>query len=248
MKQYSRFLIFLSVCFSVMCIAHPVHADIYMEQKQHTDPVTMMGQQQPATDIIDKIWISKDKMRSDNAKRSVITRMDQKKIYVLNHQQKTYNEISLEPRQSQQTDSQNTMAMQMMQGMAQQIEIVISPTNETKKISKWNCKKYIQEMKTMMGPITTIIWATEDIKVDTPLFEDFYSTSMMIQPGAGASTEKIKKELQKVKGIYVFTETITFMMNTRIRSTTELLEYKDAKAPPGTYDMQTDYKKIQIPY
>ncbi|MEJ2537717.1 MAG: hypothetical protein P8048_11820, partial [Calditrichia bacterium] len=54
-------------------------ADIFMKQKMHTEGFQMMGQSQPAKDEITTIWITSDKLRSDNPEQSIIMRLDQNK-------------------------------------------------------------------------------------------------------------------------------------------------------------------------
>jgi hypothetical protein len=71
-------------------------ADIFMKQKMHTEGFQMMGQSQPAKDEITTIWITSDKLRSDNPEQSIIMRLDQNKMYMLDHAKKTYAEMPLE--------------------------------------------------------------------------------------------------------------------------------------------------------
>jgi len=52
--------------------------------------------EQPAKDVIETIWITKDKVRSDNENRSYILLLNEKKMYFLDNARKTYTVIPLD--------------------------------------------------------------------------------------------------------------------------------------------------------
>lgn len=231
-------------------------ADIMMKQKTHTDAVQMMGQTQPAKDEIQTTWITTDKIRNDGEEGSVILRMDQRKIYFINHAKKTYAEMpmemskmidekmkqSMEEEGMEEEDQQ--AAMGMMQGMAQ-MKITITPTSEKKKIGNWNCQKYNQELVTFMGPMKGEIWATEDLKMDYELYNK-YMAAMMGKGGMfGDFMNQIVTEMKKIKGIPVLTITSMDMMGASIKSTQELIEYKEGTAPVGHFELPKGYKKSE---
>ena len=65
-----------------------IYADIYMVNKTHTDGMAVMGQEQPAQDDIQKVWITKNKIKSESNDRSSIILLDENKMIILNHQLK----------------------------------------------------------------------------------------------------------------------------------------------------------------
>ena len=66
-------------------------AGVYLEQVVKSDPVTVMGKTQPARETVQKIFLADDRMASENSDgMSVIVRLDQKKIYFINTQGKSY--------------------------------------------------------------------------------------------------------------------------------------------------------------
>jgi len=125
-------------------------------------------------------------------------------------------------------------------------EITVTPTGDTKKINKWQCKKYNQEVKMGMGPMVSEVWATEELEMDYELYAKFSTAMMAMQPGFSDSFEKAMKELQKIKGVPVFTETTVNMMGMQMKTTQELLEFKKGKAPKGTFDIPKGYKKTDM--
>ncbi|MGV8074738.1 MAG: DUF4412 domain-containing protein [Syntrophobacteraceae bacterium] len=214
-----------------------VKADVFMKEKHHTDGMTIMGQTQPAKDIISTTWISKDKMRRDQDESSSITTTVNGKlvVYQLNHTNKTYAELTTD------LDGAEDPAM----SMAGKMKVKITPTSETKKIGNWNCRKYIQEVDMGMMPMTTEIWASEDIK--TP-YADFYEKLASSMTGAqssmGMMSKAMMEENKKIKGVPVLTVTnMTMMQNVNVKSSTELLEIKEITAPAGTFDIPSDYTK-----
>ena len=54
-KTLSLVILFI---FGLMSIPAVSQADIYMKRKRHTDAVKIMGMDQPASDVIEEIWIN----------------------------------------------------------------------------------------------------------------------------------------------------------------------------------------------
>ncbi len=134
------------------------YADIYMKQKLHTDAVTIMGQTQPARDVINESWITSDKVVTLNKKEKVIIDMDKKMITMVNHEKKTIVDMPMDfskniDRMNKKGDmSQKEKAqMQQIMGKMMQMDIKVEETNERKKIAKWNCRKYLQTIQMAMA-------------------------------------------------------------------------------------------------
>ncbi len=250
-----KWVAFLTV-FIVM-IPALLSADIYLKYKTHSDGMKFMGQSQGAQDQIQTTWMSGDKTRTDmGSEQSVIIRLDQKKIYFLDHQKKTYSEMPLnfgesmekKMNESMETDGmeseQQQQMTQMMQGMTQ-MQMSITPTDQTKKIGDWTCKKYIQKISTMMGPSEGVIWATEELEIDPELYAN-WRAAMMGQGGMfGTMMNEMMEEMQKVKGVPVMTESSVSMMGQTMTTTQELIEYKEGTAPSGYFEIPSGYKKTE---
>lgn len=245
------------VLIGILIFSTGLQADIFMKQKSHTDGFQMMGQSQPAKDEIQNIWITSEKIRSDGENQSFIMRLDQKKMYMLNHKEKTYVEMPLNFGKMVDSKMQEAMEgedmsteekekmMQMMQGMTQ-MKVTVTPTGETKKIGDWNCQKYIQSMQTMMGPATSEIWATEDLKMDYEVYSKFMA-AMGGGPGGmfGDFMTDMIKEMEKIKGVPVLTIGTMNMMGASVKTTQELLEFKEDTAPSGIFNLPSGYKKTE---
>ncbi len=216
-------------------------ADVFMKEKHHTDGMTIMGHAQPPQDTVATVWIAKDKMRRDQGEMSSIALVEKDKvvIYQINHPKKTYMELSLG------SDAVQDMAS----AMAGEIKVKVTPTGEKKKIGQWNCTKYIQEMDMGMMPMTSEIWASEDIKIPFQEIYEKLSAAMTGQPpGSQKSMEAMQAEMKKIKGVPVLTVTTTTVMkDATMKSSRELLEVKEDTAPAGIFDLPEGYAKQTLP-
>lgn len=232
----------LTVILMVFVFPALAGADVFMKEKQHTDGMTMMGHAQPPQDKTATVWISRDKMRRDQGDTSSIAILEKDKliIYHLNHPKKTYTELSLGPKDVHETAS----------SMASDIKVKVVPTDETRKIGTWNCRKYLQEMDMGMMPMTSEIWATEDIKIPEIDFYERVSSAMAApQPGMNMPTAGMQEEMKKIKGMPVLTlTTMTIMQNTTVKTSRELVEIKEDTAPPGAFDIPKGYTRQAMPH
>ena len=249
MKRLLNFvMVFLVAMLVIPCLSS---ADIYMKQKQHTEATQIMGRTQPARDVISEIWMTEKGFRTDDPNNSTIMLPDEKKVIMIDHATKTYMEQPLNMDEmmtgmSDETSPEDQAAMkQMMQNMMK-MDASVKETGEQKTINNWKCKKYIVTINTAMGKITNEIWATEDLKVDKQIYDQMASRMMAAMPGLQSSMESMKKEMDKVKGVQVMTQSTFSMMGQPQKSTTELLEFKEGSAPGNLFDMPAGYtKKMQ---
>ncbi len=223
------------------------YGDIYMKQKQHIDAVSMMGQTQPAQDVISESWITSDKVVTMSEKQKVIIDMNKKIITMINHETKSIVDMPMDFSKNMNKkgdmSAEEKAEFQQFMGKMMQMDVKVEETNERKKIGKWNCRKYLQTINMSMGTTNSEIWATEDIKVDEDLYAK-YSVGMLSQmPGMSQNMSAITKELKKIKGVHVYSEQIITMMGQPMKSSIELMEFKEGKAPSNIFDLPADYKK-----
>lgn len=236
---------------AIFIAAAPVVADQYIKQVTITDPVSVMGQNQPGRTDTTIVWIGDTRscMQSPG-KQWVVYDATDNMLYFIDHNQKTYAEMSadvgkaMEEMMPSGEGEEGDEAAEMMKGMAQammaSMEVTVTPTDETKKIKDWDAKKYVVVMKTPMGATTTNVWATEDIDLDFEMFQNVANGAMALMPGF----EKMREEMLKIHGVTVESVTEANMMGATIRSTLEVLEWQQKDAPAGIYDIPADYKKV----
>ena len=229
------FLIFFSFGYAT--------ADVFMKNRQHTDAMQIMGQNQPAEDVVETIWLTEKGYRSDNSKNSVILRLNPKKMLMIDHSDKTFMEMPLDMNKMMSQKAEGQAALQGMMKNMMKIEVTVTATGEKKKIGTWKCKKYIMTMKTFMGDINNEIWATEDLTVDKDLYARMGASMMAGMPGMQASMADMTRELKKIKGVRVYTTVTQEMMGQKIRHTTALLEFKKGSAPAGLFKTPAGYQQ-----
>jgi hypothetical protein len=127
------------------------------------------------------------------------------------------------------------------------LKVTVTATAERKKINTWNCKKYVQKMEIMGMAIESEIWATEDLKMDPEIYSKFISAGLRQNPAMKAEVGKMVEEMKKIKGVQVQTFTSNVMMGQTIKSTVELVEFKEGTAPAGTFALPAGYTKAKMP-
>ena len=209
-------------------------ADVYIKQKTHTDAIEMMGQQQPARDDLNEIWIGKRKMAMHGPAGSYIVNLDNNEMLMINHSNKSYIQMTLP------LDMSKYVPAQFLQMMSN-VDLSITPTGETVTVGEWKCSVYEMEMSMMMFNIKGKIYATKDVPFDWKAFQDeMYAEVTKATMRVG---DEAVKEFQKIDGFQIKTETSVNMMNTEMKSSQEVIEISKKDAPAGTYDTPAGYAK-----
>jgi len=230
----------------VILLPHVAYSDVYMKQKQHIDAISTMGQNQPARDLTVETWITENKMVSNNEQQKILINMDNKTITFANHAEKTITTMPLDFSKmtagKEDMSAEDKAAFQQFMGKMMDIKVNIQPTAEKKKINGWNCVKYIQTLEMAMGTVTSEIWASTDIKIDEDLYAKFSAAMMAQMPGVSQNMSTLMNEMKKIKGVHVLTSQTTKMMGQSFGSSTELMEYKQGKAPASAFNMPAGYQ------
>lgn len=217
-------------------------ADTKLEMKSHTDAFQMMGQNQPARDSDVTFWIAADRVVRDDGTGAFIYRGDQDKLYVVDHEQKSYSVLSLP------VDFLALMPAEMraqMEGFLQQMSMnaTVTPTEETKEVNGWSTRRYNVSMANGMGmKIDSTVWATKEIDADLDAFKGLYAAMGSLQPGGEAAVD----EMMKIDGVPVLTETTVSGMGSSFSSNDELVSASQAEPPPGTYEVPEGYTETEF--
>jgi len=233
MRKYSLIFLVLFLCSSLF-----LSADFYFQKKTHTDAVTMMGQTQPARDIITHQWISDKKMANINEEQSFVIDMEKNLVYWINHGKKSYMELAMPVDISKYLPEQ---AAQMMQNMS--VSVAVEPTNETQSVAGKKCKRYDLTMTIMMMMTMEMkmkIWATTDVPFDWKKFQD--KMVQMMTPTMPLGQEAVDA-FMKIEGFHMKSETVMNMMGADMKSFDEVIEMAEKTAPSGTYSVPEGYKK-----
>lgn len=231
----------LAVCF---LLAGAVSADTYIKQATHTDAVSVMGQNQPERFDTSEVWLGDGVIAVDASSGiRTILKGDESSIYMVNMDKKTYSvtpfnlgTLMEDVEVDEEFKAQVNPAMAMMGNM----EMTVTPTEETRKIRDWDCKKYEVVINLAMMKVSIDMWATDEIDVDWDSYRLATSAMFAMFPNA----DKAMAEFKKVEGMTVESTTTLDMMGTPMNSTTSLIEYAEKDAPEGMFDIPSDFKKL----
>ena len=212
-------------------------ADTLFTLKSHTDSFQVAGQKQPAKDTQVRIWVAGDKLRRDEEDRSMILRLDKSRLYVLDHEDKTYSEVPLPiDLRKMMPPGSEAMADQIANGM--KLTVQVTPRNETRKVNLWNAQRYDVAIQSAMGmKIASTLWVSKEVEGFPPL-NKLAATLATLQPGAGAWA----KELEKIDGYPVLQESTVDALGAKFGTREELLAVETKAAPAGAFEPPAGYK------
>jgi len=199
----------------------PAGADTLLTVKTRVEGLNMPGQS-PEGEV--RIWVAGDRLRRDDGEISYLLRLDQGKLYILNHGDKTYTALTLADLEKSQGDPLKT-------------SIQVTPTGETRKIKGWNARKYKVRISNVTGlDLETTTWASTDVESHGALTRLAVSLSAL-QPGGAVWG----RELAKIEGFPVLNESSVTMSGSRFTTREELVAVAEKEAPAGQYDPPAGY-------
>jgi hypothetical protein len=208
-------------------------ADVYIKTNTHTD--AFMGQ--PAKDVVTEQWIGKDKFANVAENQTTIVDLGKKKLFIIYNNTKSYVEADLPLDISKLVPDQMASMMSMMK-----LTVTVNPTDETKKIDKWNCKAYDINMDMSMMQMKMKAWVTTDVPFDWKSYMEkmfgiiMTSTMPMID-------QKSIDEFKKIKGFQVATDMSMAMMGQNVKVSTRVAEITSKPAPANIYSVPAGFKK-----
>lgn len=228
-------------------------ADAYLKQIRTTEASEVMGQQVPASTQTSELWFSDKAARMDSGDgNSVILSAEGNVVYMLDHQAKTYTEIPLDqaglmaamtPEGASDEDAEAAeMMKQMVASMMANTQVTVTPTEERKKFREWSARKYLVEIKMPMGTANSEVWASPEVRIDMRLFQKL----SMAMSGMMTDVDKMLKEMEKIDGMEVFNSTVAEIMGSKVKTTSELIEYAQKPAPAGAYALPQGYTKTKL--
>ncbi len=176
-----------------------------------------------------KVWIDGDKLRRDEGETSYVLRIDRGKLYILNHEDKTFTELAV-------ADLLKTVAPPQAQ-----ITVKVTATSDTKKVGSWNARKYKVDIRNPMGlHLDTTIWASKDV-ASYQAYNRLAASLAALQPGAADWARK----LETIEGFPVLQEADVEMGGSRFKTREELVSVETLTAPEGSYEVPKGYTAAQ---
>lgn len=214
-------------------------ADARIRMFFQTDGIKIegMGQIVPATQDTNTIWLSGNNARLNTGDTiSMIILGDSGRVLRLDHVNKQYSEIDMgKPYDSAGSELQKLMA-------TVSINVEVTSTEEELKIGDWNCRKYIIEKQISMMTVTTEVWATTDVEINTECYFRIISGTMVYMP----NYEESMKQFSKIKGMVVREMTTAEVLGQWMNSSSELIDVHKEDAPEDTFTIPEDYIKVPV--
>lgn len=208
-------------------LALPAGADTVLTLKSRVDGLRIPGQ--PA-ETESRVWRAGDKLRRDDGDTSVILRLDRNKLYLVNHADRTYNELSF-PIDPQQFAAAGPAADAM------KVAARVTPMDEVKKIRDWSARRYRVEISSAAGvKLDTTMWVSRDLDSDGA-FRKLAVSLAALQPGNADWARK----LGQIEGFPVLQEADVQMGDTRFKTREELVAVETKEAPAGFYEPPAGY-------
>lgn len=233
----------LALTLAILLAAGLAGADQKIVQNHKQDAFTMMGQTQPPVDEQHVSWIGERKLRMDQGSTSTIVDIDAAKMYVLDHDAKSYIEIDLP------VDLEKVMPPGMAEQMMAMLnfQITVTPSTETKKIGEWNATRYDLKLTSAMMTVDAVLWASTETPVDFAAYHDLYANIVSLQPGMSGMAD----QLRRVDGFVIAqdaTMTMQMMGETTVGSSDTVVSIEQADPPAATYAPPADYAREDFDY
>lgn len=204
-------------------------ADLYWEN----ETVVAGVPRQPDSTQIQKNFYSATASRTEPGDgKIVILDYDSKVMYSLNSQTKTYTKVSMDE-MGMPPNVSGADKEQMLKRMSEVQELKVAPTEETKSVAGYKCRKYDVSMPMAQSEY----WVSKDI----PGFNEFKSITTKF--GESVSKNPMLRQLnmaamlEKLDGFPV--QTVTKMMGGTITTTLKKIEEK--KLDPELFKVPKDY-------
>jgi hypothetical protein len=212
-------------------------ADVYIKDKNHTDAISSGDQNQPARDTITEQWIGDGKVALITAAKTTIIDFDKNIEYIINHKTKAYIQASFPL-------DFNSLLPLGMAGLIQPIQTTatVTPTGRKKTFGTRSCDEYDVVLKMEMVTIKLKIYATTDVPFDIHKYKERVQAGMLKSQMMGLDDASVK-ELDKIDGWWIATETTSETMGIKGHSTWQVMEVTEKPAPAGIYSVPSGYTR-----
>lgn len=237
-----RTKLFAVTALALALTALPAGADTVLTIANHTDAFSMMGQTTPAEDNTFYYWFGADATRYDMDETSVILRLDQKKFYLVNHDEKTFSAMDLP------IDFEKLVGPEMapmMQQMAKMMAATttVTPSDRTGSFAGYSCRYQRVDISMAMGMQTSMeMCTTEELPIDYPKYREI----ALAQSELAANQAWMRDLAEKVKGFPLRTDSTVTMMGKPMKSWQELKSVEEKAAPAGHYEPPAGYREVKF--
>ncbi len=208
-------------------------ADVKVVKITYKNQINLMAQRGETKQHKTVSFIGKERLRIDEKATTMIVRLDQQKVYIVNHDNKTISEIEL----------LDGMPTEVAKGP--KFNVVVNQTEEKREIGSWMARRYDVRMVSSMAKVEAKVWVTEDVgfEFDNEGFIELYGVIRSLQPEIKGSL----KELNKIEGFEVARESIVSVSAQAGNSFTlveKVISIAEIEVPDYTYDPPAAYEYL----
>lgn len=225
---------------TALLVAAPSTADQVLTIAHHTDELSMMGQTTPAQDATHTYWFADDATRQDMGDTSVILRLQEKKLYFLDHAEKSYAELDLPIDFEKLVGPEMAPMMEQMSKMMS-ATVEITPTDRGGEFAGYSCTFSTVEISMSMMQMTSDSCISKDLPIDYSRYQALAEAQAEMLP----NQDWMKEMTDKLQGFPVRTDTTTTVMGNDTKSWQELRSVEERDAPAGHYEPPTEYQKVE---
>lgn len=202
--------------------APPLLADSHLKVKTRLEGLDLAGQP-PEGEV--EVWVGADRARRNDGESSTILRLDQGRLYLIDHADKSWSSVSL------------AELAKAPEGDPLQTVVEIAPTGESKKIRGWKARRFSVRITNAAGLVLeSDTWASQDVPAHATLAQ-LAAAQAALQPGGALWG----RELKRIEGYPVLNETNVKLGNSRFRTKEELVSAEEKDPPAGCYDVPKGY-------
>jgi hypothetical protein len=231
----------LTLC---LLFASSLAADVLLTKRRDADELIFQGRVAPGSENQKvEIWIGLDRVRRDDGRTAMILRLDQKKLYFVNHADRTWSATDL-----RQEGARWTATATYIAGPGDDVwrwHAKTEPTSETRKVGSWQAARHRVSLSSETGTAERIRldwWVAPDLKVDdAPL-----RTLMLLLASFGPAGDEWLSMVLTLPGHPVLYERVEKQPDVEVKVREELVSVREREAPAGIYDVPAGYRVIDL--
>jgi hypothetical protein len=229
-----------------------VQAGSVMKVKSVTEAHKMMGREAPRSETVNVYYFDGGNMRGDLGDTlSVLFSSGDEAVKMVRHNPKVWMAMplkgavdSLVKEIEQKSGKEAAEQTRQMMETGMRLSAEVTPTDETREINGFKCKKYNVLMSMGMVRNEMEWWVTDEIDINYELLPYASWSQLASFPGF----DEAAIEMGKIKGVTVKGVNKTLVMQDTIVSTTELLSVEKMDVPADKFKIPADYteEKLQM--
>lgn len=219
--------------------ALPAAADTLLSVRTHVDAFEILGKKEAARDAEVRIWVGEAGARRDDGTTSAVLRSDRRKLYLIDHEDKTYSALDLPVDLARMTPApQRPLLDQLI--AATRVSVALAETAETRKVGGYDARRFNVSVS---GPNGKIFDSTFWVSAGVPGFEAANRVSATLASLSPGSADWAGK-LERLPGFPVLQETTLELEGTKVKSKEELVSVETRNPPAGSYEIPQGYQLL----